>query len=75
MVETVLQNVGVDPMKKLIFFRWVTDSGLFKQNEQTYNAMAGVLGWEDCIDRFWKVVDEMRSNGYEIWYETYVKVL
>ncbi|KAG6719374.1 hypothetical protein I3842_03G002500 [Carya illinoinensis] len=75
MVKMVLQKVGVEPMKALIFFRWVEESGLFKHNEQTYNAMARVLGREDCIDRFWKVVDEMRSNGYEMEYETYVKVL
>ena len=36
--------------------------------------MAKVLGQEDCIDRFWKVVDEMRSNGYDTEEETFVKV-
>ena len=75
MVKLVLENVGVEPAKALIFFRWVEESGLFKHDERTYNAVARVLGREDCIDRFWKVVDEMRSKGYEMEEETYVKVL
>ncbi|KAF2313719.1 hypothetical protein GH714_012952 [Hevea brasiliensis] len=36
--------------------------------------MARILGREDCIDRFWKVIDEMRSNGHEMEEETNVKV-
>ncbi len=75
MVKLVLENVGVEPAKALIFFRWVEESGLFKHDERTYNSVARVLGREDCIDRFWKVVDEMRSKGYEMEEETYVKVL
>ncbi|KAG6656201.1 pentatricopeptide repeat-containing protein At3g02490, mitochondrial-like [Carya illinoinensis] len=75
MVKMILQNVGVEPTRALIFFRWVEESGLFKHDEQTYNVMARVLGREDCIDRFWKVVAEVRSNGYEMEEETYVKVL
>nr|XP_023877985.1 pentatricopeptide repeat-containing protein At3g02490, mitochondrial-like [Quercus suber] len=75
MVKKVLENVGVEPTKALIFFRWVEESGLFKHDERTYNAMAKVLGREDCIDRFWKVVDEMRSNGYDMEEQIFVKVL
>lgn len=74
-VKMVLENVGMEPARALIFFRWVDESGLFKHDEWTYNAMARVLGREDCIDRFWKVVDEMRSNGYEMEEGTFVKVL
>ncbi|GLU01695.1 hypothetical protein SLE2022_189880 [Rubroshorea leprosula] len=74
-VKMILENLGAQPTKALIFFRWVEESGLVKHDEGTYNAMARVLGREDCIDRFWKVVDEMRSKGYEMEMETYVKVL
>ncbi|XP_030550596.1 pentatricopeptide repeat-containing protein At3g02490, mitochondrial-like [Rhodamnia argentea] len=74
-VKIVLENLATEPMKALILFRWVEESGLFKHNEQTYNAMAIVLGREDCIDRFWKLVDEMKVAGYEMEMETYVKVL
>ncbi|KAK7851107.1 pentatricopeptide repeat-containing protein [Quercus suber] len=75
MVKMVLENVGVEPTKALIFFRWVEESRLFKPDERTYNAVAKMLGQKDCIDRFWKVVDEMRSNGYDMEEETFVKVL
>ncbi|KAJ9173114.1 hypothetical protein P3X46_016280 [Hevea brasiliensis] len=75
LVKIVLENLGMEPIKALIFFRWVEESGLYKHDERSYNAMAMVLGREDCIDRFWKVVDEMRSNGYEMEEEIYVKVL
>ena len=36
--------------------------------------MARVLGREDTIDRFWKLVHEMRNRGHEMQSETYVKV-
>ncbi|KAI4352317.1 hypothetical protein L6164_006581 [Bauhinia variegata] len=74
-VKLVLENFGTEPGKALIFFRWLEESGQFKHDESTYNAMARVLGREDTIDRFWKVADEMRSKGYEMEVETFVKVL
>ncbi|XP_031276181.1 pentatricopeptide repeat-containing protein At3g02490, mitochondrial-like [Pistacia vera] len=75
LVKFAVENLGDDPMKALIFFRWAEESGLVKHDGKSYNAMARVLGREDCIDRFWKVVDEMRSRGYQMEEETYVKVL
>ncbi|KAM1009911.1 hypothetical protein ACFX13_046160 [Malus domestica] len=75
MVKMALESLSTEPAKALIFFRWMEESGLLKHDQQTYNAIARVLGREDCIDRFWKVVDEMRSNGYELEMETSVKVL
>ncbi|KAJ7971157.1 Pentatricopeptide repeat-containing protein [Quillaja saponaria] len=75
MVKMVLESLSTEPAKALIFFRWLEESELFKHDESTYNSMARVLGREDSIDRFWKVVDEMRSGGYEMEVETYVKVL
>ncbi|XP_030452239.1 pentatricopeptide repeat-containing protein At3g02490, mitochondrial [Syzygium oleosum] len=74
-VKKVVENLATEPMKALMLFRWVEESGLFKHDKQTYNAMAIVLGREDCIDRFWKLVDEMKVVGYEMERETYVKVL
>lgn len=75
MVKMILENLCTEPAKAFIFFRWIGESEMFKHDEQTYNAMARVLGREDCIDRFWKVVDEMRSHGYEMEVETFAKVL
>ncbi|GFZ18999.1 pentatricopeptide repeat (PPR) superfamily protein [Actinidia rufa] len=51
------------------------ESNLFEYDERTYNAMVRVLGREDCIDKFWRVADEMRGAGYEMGKETYVEVL
>ncbi|XP_015880448.2 pentatricopeptide repeat-containing protein At3g02490, mitochondrial [Ziziphus jujuba] len=75
LVKLVLDSLGTEPTKALIFFRWLDENGLFRHDQQTYNAVAQVLGREDCIDRFWKVVDEMRSKGYDMEVEVYAKVL
>ncbi|KAK8330223.1 hypothetical protein V6Z11_A11G381500 [Gossypium hirsutum] len=74
LVKMVLEYLASEPAKPLIFFRWIEERGLVKHDGQSYNAMARTLGREDCIDRFWKVVDEMRSLGYEMEMETYTKV-
>lgn len=74
-VMTVLENLGSEPAKALIFFRWVEESSFVKHDGRTYNAIARVLGREDSVDRFWKVVDEMRTAGYELEKETYTIVL
>ena len=47
---------------------------MFKQDGATYNAMARVLGREDSIDRFWKLVGDMRNAGFEMEFETFVKL-
>ncbi|KAL2896072.1 hypothetical protein RDABS01_037856 [Bienertia sinuspersici] len=75
LIEMVLEKLSEDPMKCLIFFRWVEENGLFKHDQRTYNAMAVVLGREDCVDRFWSVIEDMKDAGHEIEDMTYVKVL
>ncbi|XP_027352084.1 pentatricopeptide repeat-containing protein At5g15980, mitochondrial-like [Abrus precatorius] len=75
MVKLVLENLSSEPMKALIFFRWLEESEIFKHDGCTYNAMARVLGREDSIDRFWKLVGDMRNAGFEMEVETFVKVL
>ncbi|CAK7335175.1 unnamed protein product [Dovyalis caffra] len=75
LVKIVLEHLAMEPMKALIFFRWVEESGLCRHDERSYNAMARVLGREDYIDRFWKVIDEMRSNGFEMEMRTFDTVL
>ncbi|KAA0039407.1 pentatricopeptide repeat-containing protein [Cucumis melo var. makuwa] len=75
MVKMILEDLKTDPAKAYIFFLWIGETGMFKHDEQTYNAMARVLGREDCIDRFWKVVDEMKNQGYKMEMETFAKVL
>ncbi|KAM6549304.1 hypothetical protein CsatB_020980 [Cannabis sativa] len=75
MVKMILDKLSTEPMKALILFRWLDESELFKHDQQTYNAMARVLGREDCIDRFWKVLDEMRSFQFELEGITFATVL
>ena len=74
LVAMALENLGPEPIRALIFFRWVEESNLIKHDEKTYNAMLRVLGREDCIERFWKVAGEMRNAGHEMEVATYVKV-
>ncbi|KAK6129081.1 hypothetical protein DH2020_037154 [Rehmannia glutinosa] len=75
LVTRVLENLEMEPNKALIFFRWVQESGLFKHDERSFNAMARVLGDEDHSQKFWRFVNEMRSEGHEMERETYVHVL
>ncbi|GMH27250.1 hypothetical protein Nepgr_029093 [Nepenthes gracilis] len=75
LVKMVLENLQQDPTKASIFFRWVEESGLFNHDEWTYNSMAVILGREDCIDRFWNVVNQMRNAGHEMEMGAYVKVM
>ncbi|KAK7273227.1 hypothetical protein RIF29_14276 [Crotalaria pallida] len=74
-VKLVLEGLGSEPSKALIFFRWLEESGVFKHGDSTYNAMARVLGREDTIDRFWKLVGDMKDAGWEMEVETFVKAL
>ncbi|KAL3813525.1 hypothetical protein ACJIZ3_014793 [Penstemon smallii] len=74
-VTEVLENLKTEPNKALIFFRWVEESDLFKHDQQSYNAMAIVLGREECSEKFWRFINEMRSKGHEMKVETYVKLL
>ncbi|KAL2504784.1 Pentatricopeptide repeat-containing protein [Abeliophyllum distichum] len=75
LVSEVLESFEVEPNKGLIFFRWIEESGLFKHNEQTFNAMARVLAREDYSEKFWRIVNEMRGAEYEMEKATYIKVL
>ncbi|CAA6670720.1 unnamed protein product [Spirodela intermedia] len=74
LVAVVLDKLSSHPAKALLFFRWVVDNSSFRAERRTYNAMARVLGREDCLEDFWAVLKEMRDCGHELDYETYSKV-
>lgn len=74
LVKRVLDNLQLDPNKALIFFRWVEDSSVFDNDQQSYNALVRVLGKEDHTEKFWRAVNEMRSKGHEMERETYNSV-
>nr|XP_043615113.1 pentatricopeptide repeat-containing protein At3g02490, mitochondrial-like [Erigeron canadensis] len=76
LVKMVLENIGADVNKALIFFRWVQESGLYKHDEKTYNAMARVMAKEDYLEKFWRLVEEeMWDAGFDMEEDTYVGVL
>ncbi|CAK9185947.1 unnamed protein product [Ilex paraguariensis] len=65
----------LEKLKELYASGWIEESGLFKHDERTYNALALVLAKEDCVEKFWRVIHEMRGGGYEMEKGTYIKVL
>lgn len=75
LVAMVLTSLNTEPMKALIFFRWIAENCSLQLDARTYNAMVTVLSREDCIEKFWRVVKEMENVGFEIEKETYIKVL
>ncbi|KAL8471893.1 hypothetical protein ACS0TY_028569 [Phlomoides rotata] len=75
LVTRVLGNLEMDPNKALIFFRWVQESGVFKHDQRSFNAMARVLGEEDHTEKFWRFANEMKSEGHEMERETYIHIL
>lgn len=75
LVKMILENLGTDPNKAVIFFRWIEESGLYKHDEKTYNAIARELAREDYIDKFWRLIDEMRAAGFDLEKATYIRVL
>ncbi|KAL0332180.1 UNVERIFIED_CONTAM: Pentatricopeptide repeat-containing protein, mitochondrial [Sesamum calycinum] len=75
LVTRVLENLEMEPNKALIFFRWVQESGSFKHDQRSFNAMARVLSKEEHTQKFWRVVNEMRSEGHDMERETYINIL
>ncbi|CAI9109953.1 OLC1v1009896C1 [Oldenlandia corymbosa var. corymbosa] len=72
LVSMVVENVGFEGNKGLLFFRWLEESGLFKHDEQTYGALLRVLASEGSSDKFWRAFMDMRTAGLEMDTDTYV---
>ncbi|KAL8457966.1 hypothetical protein ACS0TY_034904 [Phlomoides rotata] len=62
------------PLKAYKFFKWVDESLGFKHNSVTYNGILRVLCWEESIGEFWNIFEEMKSAGFEMDIDTYIKV-
>lgn len=62
------------PVKASRFFKWVEKSLGFKHNGVTYNGILRVLCWEDSIAEFWCLMEEMKTAGFELDIDTYIKV-
>lgn len=75
LLVSVLERVGSNPQKALVFLEWVRDIQSFKMDGTVYNALAKVLGREDCIKEFWDVLHKMRNAGYKLENDVYFTVL
>ncbi|KAL3835247.1 hypothetical protein ACJIZ3_009983 [Penstemon smallii] len=62
------------PLKAHRFFKWVENSLGFKHSTITYNGILRVLCWEESIAELWSVLEEMKSVGFELDLDTYIKV-
>lgn len=74
LVIRILKELRNHPSKALRFFDWVGESLGFEHNSITYNAFLRVLARHDSIEEFWSVVEAMKSAGYEMDIDTYIKV-
>ncbi|KAI0488766.1 hypothetical protein KFK09_028605 [Dendrobium nobile] len=75
LILSVLERVSSSPQKALVFLEWVRDVQSFKIDGTLYNAIAKVLGREDCIKEFWAVLHKMRNAGYKMENDVYFTVL
>ncbi|KAL6604543.1 hypothetical protein ACP70R_042970 [Stipagrostis hirtigluma subsp. patula] len=76
LVALVVEKVGQFPPQAMVFFRWVEQSaGAGIGWAKVYNAMARVLGREDCIEEFREVLRKMRGKGLQMERDVYVTVI
>lgn len=75
LVALVVDKTGQFPRQAMVFFQWVEQSaGTGIGWGKVYNAMARVLGREDCIEEFREVLRKMRGKGVEMDRDVYVTV-
>ncbi|KAK1313153.1 Pentatricopeptide repeat-containing protein [Acorus calamus] len=75
LVLKVLSGIGKYPLKGLEFFNWVRKTSDYEPNSVTYNAVLRVLAREESIEQFWRVIDEMKGEGFEVDIDTYIKLM
>ncbi|KAF6137137.1 hypothetical protein GIB67_030901 [Kingdonia uniflora] len=73
-VLRILRDLCRYPLKALEFFRWVEEYQDCKHDTVTYNGIVRVLGQEESVKEFWSMVKEMKSFGYDIDIDTYIKL-
>ncbi|CAA0385007.1 unnamed protein product [Arabidopsis thaliana] len=76
-VIRVLKELREHPLKALAFFHWVGGGGSssgYRHSTVTYNATLRVLARPNSVAEFWSVVDEMKTAGYDMDLDTYIKV-
>ncbi|KAL5995116.1 hypothetical protein ACLOJK_025174 [Asimina triloba] len=75
LVVKVLREVRRYPFRALAFFDWAGKQPGYEHSAVTYNTVIRILGQDDCIGQFWSTVKEMKSQGYEMDIDTYIKLL
>lgn len=73
-VLRVLKELRNYPSKALKFFHWAGRCNGYEHNTVTYNGIARVVGRDDSIELFWRVVEELKSAGHEMDIDTYIKI-
>lgn len=74
LVVAVLEKISPYPKKVLMFFQWIEEHTSLKIDGRVYNAMARVLGREDCIEEFWNILHKIKKSRHDLEPETYIKV-
>ncbi|CAN6449333.1 unnamed protein product [Victoria cruziana] len=74
LVIRVLRELRALPLKALSFFRWVGSRPAYRHTAATYASIVRVLGRSDSIEEFWNTVKEMKDEGYELDFDTYIKL-
>ncbi|KAL5064572.1 hypothetical protein RYX36_026309 [Vicia faba] len=73
-VIRVLKELRICPLKAYKFFHWVGKQSGYQQNSVTYNAVARVLARPASVDKFWSVLEEMKSVNHELDIDTYMNI-
>lgn len=71
LVAKILRELRDLPHEALGFFTWASEIPYYKHGSIAYNAMARILGRDESIGEFWRLVKEMRCD---MDIDTYVKV-
>nr|GLL22415.1 pentatricopeptide repeat-containing protein At3g48250, chloroplastic [Ipomoea trifida] len=65
---------GRCPLKAVKFFKWVGERLGYDHNGVTYNGILRVLPQEESVEEFWSMLKEMKTAGYDMDLDTYIKV-
>lgn len=74
-VVRVLLGLHESPLVALRAFRWFSDGGCgFEHDSVSYNMILRVIAKCDCLEEFWSMIKEMKSKGFEIDLDTYMRI-
>ncbi|CAH9070975.1 unnamed protein product [Cuscuta europaea] len=62
------------PLKAAKFFNWVDEGLGYEHTSITYNGILRVLPREESVEEFWSMLEKMKTAGYCMDLDTYIKV-